>query len=483
MKLNKAFFTMAGMALALTMAPVAWGQEADADEDEQAVQAEAQATEQDDEEAAEQAAVEEQNELSDPDALPDAGDAIDEWAETALQKFGLDDWGEHDGKIFVFKAKQASIKNLDPQFGDALAVAFDEAMADVQAEVVMLRFGRIVQDKVREFYSDTSTDAKDIPLEPPKTYSDGMMGKIMANLDKALDVAGAKLDQALMDLGVSQEKVAAMPVTKKKTVFYDSFVKTAMKTASGDISGIFPIQTTVVIDDKGNAQVGIIAVTSAKTQQVARDIAAQRKSLVTGKGRNLSFMKPEGDEQLLGTLGVRLAYDEDGTPAIVSYAISSYVPDGDDDFVNSELKRDAKQSAIDTADGQIAEVVNGYMSTESVRQNGQVVEKFVEREMKADSMTSERLVKNIVKISRERARSHASMKLQGCSTLQTKTFKLPSGQVFYAVTRIWKYSTLKAIQDFNSGKYTPDKPAAKPAPKPVKGQTYEGKETNTLEDF
>ena len=153
------------------------------------------------------------------------------------------------------------------------------------------------------------------------------------------------------------------------------------------------------------------------------------------------------------------------------------------EVVNSELKRDARQAAVDAADGQIAEVVNGYMTTESIRETGQAVEKYVEREMTPDSMTSEKLVKNIIKISRERARSHASMKLLGVTSLQIKSFKLPSGQVFYSATRVWKYSSLKAIQDFNSGKYVPEKPAAQPAAKPVKGQVYEGKQTNTLEDF
>ena len=424
-----------------------------------------------------------QNGLSDPNAVEDSSDSVEEWAESFKEKFGIADWGENDGKFVLFRSQQAALKMTDPEFGRSLASAYDLAMMGIQEEMTLMRFGRLVQDKVREFYRDSSTHAKDIEVELP-SMGDATADKLKQVFDKSLDVAGAKLDKELRELGVPQEEIATMAPTKKKAVFSDHFLKNTMKVASGEIGGIFPVQTTVKYDKKGNATVGVVALCSDKTIQVAKDISLQRASLVTGKGRDLSAMKPAQDA-LLGTLGVRLVYDVDGTPAIVSYALGAYVPDGDDDYVNAELRRDAKSAAQDAADGQIAEVVNGFMSVRNDRTTGQEIDKIVEREMKPDALSQERVVKNMLDKTRQFAQARASMRLQGVSTMNAKLFTLPTGQKMWSVMRVWKYSTLKAVTKFNetSRRAASGKPVAVgPAGTAAQGGS-DSAIVNSLEDF
>ncbi|MBQ6473242.1 MAG: hypothetical protein IJJ33_14755 [Victivallales bacterium] len=420
--------------------------------------------------------IDQQNRQSAPGAIQKATDTIQEWAEEVRQEFGIEDWGEKDGKIYQFKYASAAEKCLHPDFGRFLDAAFANAMMQIQEAMVMERFGHIVTDRARSFLRDNDRE-----LPPPN--QPGYLDKLLALLDKSLDVSQAKLDAELQKLGAPQAQVQGLNQIQKKALFKERLVVEPMKQASGSVAGIFPLQSNVVIDANGNAVVGVVAVLSDKTIQIAQDIAQQRPSLIVGKGRPLKEMLPKNVQQMLGTQGVRLAYDEDGTPVILSYAVSAFVPDGTDDYINDRLRQDARQNAIDTADTQLSEVVNGYLGVETQRQNGAEISRVLEREIKPDALTMEKTTQKALTITRERARLHSSMKLQGVSSLMPpKSFKIPSGQEFFCTVRVWKYSTLRAMQQFNAPKPRIQTPQAQPA-KTVQPGSYNGKRINTLEDF
>ena len=188
---------------------------------------------------------------------------------------------------------------------------------------------------------------------------------------------------------------------------------------------------------------------------------------------------------MLGDLGPRLVYDQDGTPVIVAFAVSSFVPDSNDPFINSRMRETAKSNCIDLADGMIAEVVNGQMSAEKRLQTGEEIDRFIEKEVKPDAMAFEKNIKNIVKISKNRSQTRASMDLQGISSLMPpKAFKLPNGQQMFCTVRCWKYSTLRTVKAFNENNFdrpSPQTPKDKqPAAKPG---SFDGRKFNTLEDF
>jgi hypothetical protein len=248
---------------------------------------------------------------------------------------------------------------------------------------------------------------------------------------------------------------------QKKHIFRDKFVKNTLRKASGSIAGLFPIQTNVITDSTGQTTVGVVAIASQKSIQIAKDITLQRKSLISGKGRDVASLLPNTEEKFLGTLGVRLAYDQDGTPAIISYGIASYRPDTGNDYINDELKEEAKAEAISNADAQIAEIINGFMNAKNERKRGEEINTFVEREMKPDSDTVEKTINNIIKITNNESKSSAQTKLQGISTIKTWRHTVASGQKFVGAVRVWKYSTLAAVNDFNNPQATMSQPGKK----------------------
>ncbi len=421
--------------------------------------------------------VNELNKMSDPKSVDDAADTIEDWAYKAISKFGVDEFGEHKGKFFFFASQTVSLKPTDPQFGDALINAYDKALMKLQSKYLMTRFGKIVTDKVKSFYSDRSTNADQIELPNPNVQ--GFIGKVLKIIDKNLDVAEKKLDKELIELGTDPGELAKMTPKMKKDIFRDKFIKNSIQKASGSIAGLFPIQTSVASDDSGRYVVGVIAIATQKTIQIAKDIRLQRKPLVKGKGRDVKDLLPASKDEYLSTFGVRLAYDLDGTPMIISYGLGSYSKDGDE-YINDQLRVEAKENAISNANAQIAEVVNGYMSLKESRKTGEEIRKYVEREVKPDSDSIEKTINNIIKITNNNAKSSAKMNLQGVSTVKNWRYTTDEGVKFVGVVRVWRYGTLKAIKDFNSGKYRSKNKKKKHV---YKKSLSESKTVNDVNDF
>lgn len=432
---------------------------------------------------ANQADINEQNRMSDPKAVKEAADTIADWSDSVLDQFGIPGFGENNGKYILFASQQTMLKPVDPQYGDSLVNAFDKVMMKIQENYLMDRFGDIAVDKVKQFYSDRSTDAKNISL--PRPDEPDFLGKLNLILDKGLKVTSKKLDQQLLELGVDPAELKGMIPKKKKNLFKDRFVKNTIKKASGSIAGLFPIQTKVVRDSQARTVIGVVAVVSPKTIQIAEDIRLQRKSVIKGKGRDVKELIPASKSEFMATLGVRLIYDEQGRPGIISYGLSSYRPDTGDDYINAELRSDAKTAAVSTADAQIAEIVNGYMNVKNERKTGEEINKYVEREMKAGSATNEKMVKNIIKISNKNAKSSASARLQGISTVERWRYTAKSGHKFVGAVRVWKYGTLQAAKKFNKTKFSKksESKGEKKKTDDFSGFEKSSKKINTMDDF
>jgi len=420
--------------------------------------------------------IDEQNKMVKP-IVPSADEQIDEWAQRFKERMGIENFGEVNGKIFYYTQEPVALPDTDPQFGTALINAYDKAMLGIYEQYGMDMYGRVFTEEMRKFFQDSSTNAAQIEL--PQRVDSGFFAKLLSILDKQLEVADKELDKKLIELGVDPAELKKMTPKAKKDLFKDTFIKKTVKRASGDISGIFTVQSAYASDDKGNHVVGLIAVVSPKTKQIAKDIRYRRKSLIKGKGRNISELIPSEPQALARTVGTRLAYDEKGRPTIISYGLSSYVPDRDS-YINVRLKQDAIGSAIASADAQIALLVNGFLTAKETKKRGETVNRYVERELKPDAETIERTIKNIIDTTYKEAKATASMNLQGVSTVKKWRYTLPSGQKMVGAVRVWSYSTLDAVKKFKEG-YKPKQSAAK---KPKSARRFqESRIINDINDF
>lgn len=315
----------------------------------------------------------------------------------------------------------------------------------------MARFGHETTRKLKEFYMDNSTNAREIPFEESIPEEPGFLAKLKSIFSKQLDVAEKALDNKLIEMGESPESLKRLSVVHKKNLMVDKFSRESIESASASIAGLVPIQTKVIIDEKGDATVGVVGVASERTVQIAKDIAMQRESVVKGRARdNLMDLLPEGSEDFLSAHGVRLVYDKNGSPALLSFGIGSYVPNKSNNYLNQKLKNNAIESASMMANAQIAEMVNGHMSAERRNKVGEEIRQYVEREMRSDALTEEHMVTNIIDITNNNMTASASVSMRGISTLHQWAHKLENGPRFVGVVNVWRYSTLDAARAFDN---------------------------------
>jgi hypothetical protein len=224
----------------------------------------------------------------------------------------------------------------------------------------------------------------------------------------------------------------------------------------------------------------VALVASDKTIQVAKDITLKRKSNISGRGRDIKSLIPQDDKKLISTLGTRLVYDQEGCPAILSYGIASYRPDTGNDYINEELRSQAKKQAETNANAQIAETIAGYMNAKNATRSGEQIKQTVEKEMKADAESVEKTMKNIIKIVSNNAKSSAKASLQGITTVKRWRYTAPTGQKFVGAVRAWTYDALDAVRSFNSNK---TKRSASSTKKVYESEKNSSEAVNDLNDF
>lgn len=249
-----------------------------------------------------------QNEMSDASTKDITPKSIEDFFEEFADNFGIEYGITKDGKTFYTGKSTVAVNDTDPQFAQALQNAYQKAMLNLQSEFIRDAFGRIATSKIQNYEADNSTNAKEFD-ELPKG------DKVDQILNKLTQLAGAQLDKALKDLGIDTNSLSE---DRKKTLLKQEFLNKTMTNAIGSMSGLVPVQT-IVTQRRGEYDVGVIAVISNKTRQLAKDMALARQSAIKGKGKAISEYLPKDTKGFLNEYGIRLVYDENGAPIILSY--------------------------------------------------------------------------------------------------------------------------------------------------------------------
>lgn len=186
-----------------------------------------------------------QNKISNAKNVRSSVDNLEDWQDAFLADFGLDDWGEKNGKVFVSSIQTVMVKNTDPQYGDALASALDAGMLQLQTNSAMIRYGRLTNEVAGNKSMDRSTNANQLDLPSEKNSEKGLFDKMFSLFDKKLDVADKKADIELEELGVDTDKVEKRPAMIQKSVSNISTIKKTIKRAMGSVSGLTLIKTEI----------------------------------------------------------------------------------------------------------------------------------------------------------------------------------------------------------------------------------------------
>lgn len=419
-----------------------------------------------------QADIEEQNALSDSstkDITPKSlNDFFDEFAEEHNIAYGED----NTGKVFFSGRATVALPATDPSFAKALNLAFDNAMLNMQAEFVRNAFGRQSTELKQKLFSDDSTNAREFEKLPAE-------GKFTQLLDKITTLTGAKLDSALQELGVDTQ---GLTEERKKVLFADSLVQKISTSAFGNMQGLVPVQTSMTQVSADNYEVGVIAVMSSKTRQVANDMRQKRNSLITGKGRAIKDILPTSNEGYISEHGIRMVYNEAGAPVIISYGQWSYQPDSDA-YMNNRKKEVASDQATARADSAVSAFINSSIQFKRSSESSAEIERSITETVNgSDTSLSEKTAKEIIDITNKEMTSHSEMNLRGLRTVKRWDAKDANGVDYVGVVRMYSYANVENTNQMVAP-VSSQTSKAQATPKASQSVTRKSRVVNDMDDF
>lgn len=439
----------------------------------------------------EQKDIDEQNTLSDASILKKAktvDDFFKDFQNEIADKYDNATWGEvitnnetGTSKTF-YKAKEAvAFDPGDTDHAKGLSIAYDRALLNLQSEYIKDNFGKIGVQKLNQYINDDSTGADKIdPLPQGST-----MEQIIAKIGQ---FAGAKLDQALRDLGIEPTNLTE---ERKKILFADKFTAKMLTNATGSMSGLVPVKTYVarreVDDGKYVYEVGIVAVISDITRQVARDMSYNRKSNIKGKGKKIREYLPQKDEDFLNEYGIRMVYDQNGAPIIISYSQWSFsYPANSKAYFIAQREQIAKDTASQKADAAIIEFIKTNINLVREGETGQNTEQSIKEtrnlltgESKQETFDPQKIIDKALK----NIKANAKGDLPGIRTLTDWSVKDEHGIKRVGVVRFYSfknYENSKKATTFNELKE--EKKTAK-TKQNTNSKSRESKMVNSLDDF
>lgn len=397
--------------------------------------------------------------------------SVEDYFDEFKDKFGIQYYETIDGRTFYNGYADVLVKEKDADFAKALQNAYSRAVLNMQSEFVRDAFGRISTEKVNSYFSDNSTNAKEFEDLPKGN-------KIDQILDKLAKLTSAKLDNALKDLGINSDSLTSEE--QKKTLLRDKFISTNITKALGSMAGLVPVQTVITQTKRGNYRVGVIAVVSDKTRQIARDMQLGRESKIKGHGKPILDYLPKNKKGFLQEYGIRLIYDENGAPVILSYGNWGYVTNSTDSRIVDRLESVAKDTALQQADAAIIEFINTTISLNDKRMNGEDLQHIIKQTENLNDGAveqKEQVISNVIDQVNKTIKTTAKGKIRGIRTIKKWEYTDENGIEHVGVVRAYSYNNVKNINE----SLNPKKKSADPKPS-VKIQS-KSNIVNSIDDF
>jgi hypothetical protein len=400
------------------------------------------------------------NKLAKPPA--NAGDLIEKERDTFLKENGIDLGGpDKKGRFFYWASNSVDAPATSSDWGKLRVIAFDKAMLKAQSDFVKDMWGKQVVEAARHYFHDQSTDATEFPDEGAK-QPQSILGAVAK---KAVALTEAHLDKALEEMGLNPADYSAKPPPQKRTLFLDQFVKKCAVKAIGSVSGLLVVQTFTGNDEGGHHSVGVLMMYSPAMRQLADDINRKKTPLLTGTPKlGIREMIPEDKAVLSETFGVRVGFDTEGHPCILSYGQWSNGGTSKDTRRIERARESTEQQALSLADSYITVFQNASMSYLDENITGSASEETLTKDGDGNISTGFDAAKAIDIINR-RTKLTAKADMLGRSTVKKWSHITPGGQRIQGVVRAWTVANLAAGNAVRDWKPSP-KPAPAPAPAP-----------------
>ena len=371
-------------------------------------------------------------------------DAIEQYRQKKGIEFGVEN---AKGQIFYSAIETVSVDETNPQWAKWRVVAYKKAYMKIKQDFIESIYGKIVGSTLQEYFNDDSDNRLDFPV-PGDPRALTKTGEVW---DKLLALTGAKLDRALEDLGIDPAQYKAAPPEQRKTLFKNNLIEKSVVKAAGSLGGLIPIKTFEGFDSKGNYTIGVIAMYYGKLKQLAYDIVKKREPMLTKKGGNpMATYIPKTKKELARAFGVRLAFDETGEPAIISYGQWSYLYKGKNQKKLDRSYEFAEKKAKAESQKQIAQFLNSSAFYKKMEETSALEED--EAIMDRDGNVREEDTATMIDRLQSSMKVRFSADLRGMKTYKRWSYKYPNGHEIVGVVTVWTQKNAEGVDKIRNWK-------------------------------
>ena len=356
--------------------------------------------------------------------------------------------------IYLKGVERVNQRAASPNFVRSRTMAYEKAYQKAVASYVMDKFGSEAVRQFNTYFRDESSNRL-----APAADSKTTMERIA---EKTAQLAEAKLDEGLRAMGVTP----AGSVAEKRKLAEDSIVKSSIRNAVGSSAGLLPVQTFEGWNEGGQYAVGVVIRGGAETETIAECLRLKmRPALVRPEaGCSVAEAMPSDDE-LVSQFGVRLFFDKDGVPALLSFAQWGSAYTGTDEDAAEDALDHAMVQAEALANEQLTIFINSTISVKETSDKSE--EKSSAAVFDANGVPTEEKVVEYIDKAMKSSAIQGNDTLIGRSTVAKKVLVHPSsGQKLAVCVRMWSFGQYDAmkriIEKPKPAVETPAAPSAQP---------------------
>ena len=276
-------------------------------------------------------------------------DDMEEWKKTNPMARSL---MQRDDVLVVVGTAFVALSADDKRWPKARSLAYQQAFMNAMGEYVSLIRSRVTTRLIQDQF-EQDLDESELTFDPEDTVS----SQLQRITEKLAILGERKLDQALADSGMGAEEIARLTPAQKKTTFSDRITRRTTREAFGSAAGLVPIKTFEAIDNEGNTAIGVVAASSRRMRRLATQVARGKSITPDADRARLSVadqLAEMSDEELVDQFGVRVYWDEQGYPTLVSFGQWGFSNEGLDkrkkarrrDFAGRQAENDARSHLV-----------------------------------------------------------------------------------------------------------------------------------------
>ena len=345
---------------------------------------------------------------------------------------------DKDGSKYTSGIAIMAFDPTDTNYGDSLQLKYIEAVANAQAAFVT-SVNQEITDKVSsQSVSNQGTnaytfDGSDKPLA----------GSAAASLAKTQALTDAQLDLALKAQGMDPDDFQS-PQEKRKVLAQVEMTVETMTKAYGDLAGLITVKTFFEQKD-GQGAVGVVLRYSPKIRTLFEAIKRGDTPAIVGKGQSPRelFVGKSGYD-LFPEFGVRLGFDENSQPYILSYGQGTYTGPKVPGQSSASF---AYQQADLMAKRNIAQAMAGTMSTSSsIKMAQQAAVTLVKNQ--STGQETQKTTNEISKQLKTNMESQASASIKGLTQVKRWNYQVPgTTNKIYGVVYEWTPEFAQSASD------------------------------------